>query len=140
MLSLNHTLPYGCSSVPGLWLMGTLALAPAIFMLTLRARWLQRSSSYVAKATAKQGRSCSPASERVQGAVRNGNVFVDVAGGPPKQMLFMQLVMHTPWRLSSSFPPTILTRRKRILEAYPRKRRSAYLRLRSCLGGGDVEN
>ena len=102
VLSLNHTLPCGCSSVPGLSFRGTLPLAPAIFMLTLRARWLQCSSSCVAKATATQGRSCSPAGERVQGAVRNGNVFVDVAGGPPKQMLFMQLVMHTPWLSSSS--------------------------------------
>ena len=85
-----------CSNVPSLSHILTLPLAPAIFMLTFRAQWLQCASLYVAESTAKQGRSCSLASKLVLHVMHNGNVFIDFAVGIPRQMLFMQLVMHAP--------------------------------------------
>ena len=82
-----------CSNVPSLSHILTLPLAPAIFMLTFRA---QCASLYVAESTAKQGRSCSLASKLVLHVMHNGNVFIDFAVDIPRQMLFMQLVMHAP--------------------------------------------
>ena len=95
-LSFHRTSPYSCSNVPGLAFTVTLPLAPAIFMLKSRLQWLQRSLLHVAKSSGKQGRSCSLASTRTQPGMRNGHVFMEVAGFLPKQMPLMQLVMHTP--------------------------------------------
>ena len=77
-------------------------------MLTFRVQLLQWSSLYVTKSTAKQGSSCSLASKRTQQAMGNEGVFIEVAVDLRKQMLLMQLVVHTPSIVSR------LIRRKRI--------------------------
>ena len=74
----------------------TLPLAPAIVVLMSRVQWLQCSLVHVAKASGKQGRSCSLASTRTRPGMRNGHVSMEVAGFLPKQMPLMRLVMHTP--------------------------------------------
>jgi hypothetical protein len=93
---------------PRLWFIVILSLAPGIFMLTFRVQLLQWSSLYVTKSTAKQGSSCSLASKRTQQAMGNEDAFIEVAVDLRKQMLLMQLVVHTPSIVSR------LIRRKRI--------------------------